>query len=263
MVLSDDYKERYSLLQTMGFNSESHLYIVNDSLCKIYVKTIDLPNREYYVDKLMKLNYINNAIWPQDKIYISGKFSGIVMEYKRGFENLANIFKTLSFENAITMGIQLSQTLKQIHEEGFIIGDIHGDNIITNRKEFCFCDLDGMKCDLNNTEAKTLYSIMYNDYSPSISDNQMTDNIKLLTYILSVLYHYNLESELANKGTEFLLKLVCNLNLPMDIKNIMMNIFNLGIDQPYFYEYSSLLSNSYEQVEYDRQRIAKKVKILY
>ena len=161
------------------------------------------------------------------------------------------------------MGIQLSQTLKQIHEEGFIIGDIHGDNIITNRKEFCFCDLDGMKCDLNNIEAKTLYSIMYNDYSPSISDNQMTDNIKLLTYILSVLYHYNLESELASKGTEFLLKLVCNLNLPMDIKNIMMNIFNLGIDQPYFYEYSSLLSNSYEQVEYDRQRIAKKVKILY
>lgn len=263
MILEENYKDIYRRLETLGFNNESNLYIDENKLYKIYFRWLNnLEQRERYVDEIMKLQYIKNAIWPQDKIYINGIFSGVVIEYKRNFKNLANIYRSLNFDDALTMGNQLSIALKEIHNNGSIIGDIHGDNIITDKKEYYFCDLDGMKFDMNNEKARVLYSLMYNDRNPSIADNQMTDNIKLLTYVLSTMYCYNLEDVLKTRGTEFLQKLIYNLQLPIEVKNIMMNIFNLGANQPYFYEYSELLNNSCKDIEYDRLMIRDKIKIL-
>lgn len=263
MVLDRNYDEKYRCLEANGFNEESNIYIDGNKLYKIYLPFIEnMKQREHYVDALMNLQYIKNALWPKDKIYIAGKFSGVVIEYKSNCENLSTIYKKLTIDNAITMGNQLSFSLRRIHENGLIIGDIHDDNIITDCHNYYFCDLDGMKFEMENNQAQTLYSIMYNNNSPIINDNQMTDNIKLLICVLSALYHYDFVNIVMTKGTEFLQILIYNLNLPLEVKNIMMAIFSLETEQPYFYEYSKLLNNNLIAIEHDKQMIGEKVKFL-
>lgn len=262
MRLQDNYKDKYQELSTLGFNIESNLYINQNLLYKIYKPGIDLRAKEKIVNKLMSLYHIDNCILPKEKIYIEDNFSGIVLDYKKGYNNLADVYKKFGFEQALNMGKQLSMTLKQIHQVGLVIGDIHGDNIITNYTQSYFCDLDGIKICETNDEIKSLYTIMYNDCSPEILDNKSTDNIKLLIYILSAIYKYDFEYLLKNKGTEYMQKLVQNLELDNSIKYIMMEIFNIGSEQIYFHEYYDKFYDCQDGIEFDKRRITNKVKIL-
>lgn len=263
MVLDNDYNERYQSLDVSGFNEESNIYIDGNKLYKIYDQDIkNMKQREYYIDELMNLQYIKNAVWPKDKIYIVGKFAGVVIDYKPKCQNLSAIYQKLTIDEAISMGNKLSSSLRSIHDNGLIVGDIHDDNIITDCHDYYFCDLDGMKFEIENSQARTLYSIMYNNNSPIINDNQMTDNIKLLICVLSALYHYDFVNIVMTKGTEFLQILIYNLNLPLEVKNIMMAIFGLETEQPYFYEYSKVLNNNLSAIEQDKQTIEQKVKFL-
>lgn len=262
MILLDDYVTKYKRLETVGLNVESKLYIDNDLLYKIYDEDIPLEEREKNIDRIINLNYIDYCLWPKEKIYINAKFSGIVSDYKKNYSNLTDVYKQFNFEQAINMGNQLSNALKQIHKENLIIGDIHGDNIITNGENSYFCDLDGMKMDIENKNKMSLYTIMYNDRSPEILDNQITDNIKLMVYILSTIYKYNFENILKIYGTEYMQKIVLNMLLDNDIKYILLEMFNISDQNIYFSDFSNKLYNSKDMIEKDRNLISNKVKFL-
>ena len=262
MQLSSKELNKLEKLYTLGLNVESDLYINKRLLYKIYKQGVDFKTKEENINLIMNLQHIDNCIWPKDKIYIDDKFSGIMLDYKKGFKNLAETYNKFSLKQAINMGNQLSMALKQIHNNGLIYGDIHGDNIITDYNNSYFCDLDGMKMNIDNDERMTLYTIMYNDRSPAILDNQTTDNIKLLMYILSAIYSYDFEYMLKMRGTEYMQKLVQNLNLDNSIKYIMMEAFNIGDERLYFYEYSNELPKCEEMINEDKKVIANKVKFL-
>lgn len=262
MQLSSKELNKLEKLFTLGLNVESDLYINKRLLYKIYKQGVDFKTKEENINIIMNLQHIDNCIWPKDKIYIDDKFSGIVLDYKKGFKNLAEVYGNFDLKKAINMGNQLSIALKQIHDNGLIYGDIHGDNIITDCNNSYFCDLDGMKMNIANKERLPLFTIMYNDRSPAILDNQTTDNIKLLMHILSAIYGYDFEYLLRTRGTEYMQKLVQNLNLDNSLKYMMMEAFNIGSECLYFYKYSKELSKCEDMINYDKKVIANKVKFL-
>lgn len=116
---------------------------------KVYKNNVDISKKEMKVKKFLQARFPNNVVAPEDIVIVNGKFDGYVMDRLNGAEDFHKFTKpkfltTSGFNNKdiVEMIASASATIKNLHENGVIIGDISDYNIVAVGKKPYFIDVD-------------------------------------------------------------------------------------------------------------------------
>ncbi len=188
--LEDINFKELTLLTNVSY-SESALFVCGDFLYKLY-NDIGCFNREQKLELLFLKNGLANVVIPTHKIIDKNSILvGCVMPYIRGANPLFDINDTkLPFEMYLEIIKNISETLKQIHNNQIILGDFSFDNIIIDAcSNHYFVDVDCCSIGgFNFSSISTLLSnFFYNmclDYSPKY----INTNTDRLAFLLSFWY---------------------------------------------------------------------------
>lgn len=147
-----DNFERAHQNHTTIIGGEATVYIKGDTATKIYVDNgdVDISAKERKVKKLIRFSQKNSsieAIFPEESIYIDGQFAGYTMRFVKNAKTLQEALNStnskLGEERRAKIVIKIAETIEKIHNAGFIIGDLHLNQIlITNSYNIYFIDTD-------------------------------------------------------------------------------------------------------------------------
>ena len=139
MNISSKMIESYKKIGNDHFHREAKLYFDGNVVYKVF------DNDEWLNEKKDIINYFmskqfNETVNPVDELYVDGRLSGYIMPYFDGF-----CFRRLC-DSDITVKIKIlkmaSLYLKNMHQQGIIVGDINEDNIMYNFNQVKFIDVD-------------------------------------------------------------------------------------------------------------------------
>lgn len=137
-------------LPMMTEGGEAKIYEYQaDSLIKIFKPHIDIRRKEQKVTKFVTAYLPADVIGPQEVVTVNGKFAGYVMKRVRDadvFHQLTKpkYLKIAKFSNKDVLEIVLKagMTLRYLHKNGVIIGDLSDYNILMKDKSIFFIDVD-------------------------------------------------------------------------------------------------------------------------
>ena len=116
---------------------EGYIYEYNGKIIKTFKPHIDLSAKERKVNALMKTSLPKSVVTPIDSVLdMQGRFIGYCMEKVSGdnIEMLKNRRYTTSHNVTIKFILEIlasaKNTLKEIHKNGIIIGDLNAKNIL-------------------------------------------------------------------------------------------------------------------------------------
>ena len=204
IILTNQEIEQLEQLQTNGFNNGGIIYIKDeDTLYKIYDLPFFIEEKEKNIDYMLNKNYIKESGYPIEKIYNkeTNKFIGFSQKYYKNSKNFRELIEqsNITHEYKIKIIKDIYKQIKEIHEHGIIIHDMHLDNMIANEKGHLI-DLDEVTTPGNEMKFKQYYTIAKDKDTPflNISTTQ-TDNIKAVINSLSIIYNYDFELEIVKQ----------------------------------------------------------------
>lgn len=198
MSLTKDYVYKNAkLYKTSTFST---LYKNGDRLYKLFDKVfgIDLESIEY---KQSLYDFVSpTIILPKDLIIDNEKTCGYEQKYLWSYSLEKCIYKNIPFERKRDIINSLSNALKEINQF-LIVGDINLENILIPRNKLdnkgYLIDFDFSK-KLDSSRITSSLYLIKDCQSQTINDSLNTDKIKLFICILSFLYGYNFEYDVAH-----------------------------------------------------------------
>lgn len=195
------------IYQPNGMQIKSQFRIVNtDTLLKIFPNSSLSDIAIQKIESLTQLDLIN-CVYPKKLCSAHGKTKGYFMEFILGEKTWRTALKdtNLTIEDKINMIHNVFIPIKQLHQLGIIIGDIHLDNFIYRKEEkYEDCHYHGYLADIEDfyipkleDNCRQLYTISPNSYDePYLLPTMQTDNIKATINCLSLIYGVNFQQYL-------------------------------------------------------------------
>ena len=204
---------------------ESNIYEIDDILLKIF----DTNDIEILKNKRNKLEILYSLdiddIKPINLVEINGIIKGYSEKEKQGY-HILDMFKE-STSKKLEILKNIKQKLEILHKNNVIFGDISLNNILTDGKNICFCDLDNTKIGsfnfdvLNNCQRRYLHYLEADEYLDIYMLNLLT--ITYLKHIfqpntLEYIKNYSLPFILNTKENRQIVENMIKLNHKEDIK---------------------------------------------
>lgn len=143
-------RQELKKLKPITSGGEANIYeFSSDKLLKEFKPNVNLSIKEQKVDMFLNSGKIANLTSPSDKVLLNGGFIGYLMDKVKNPEVYAMLSKVshlkvmnFSYKDVIDILLDTANTFEQIHNKGFIIGDISDQNILLSGKEHSFIDSD-------------------------------------------------------------------------------------------------------------------------
>lgn len=184
---------------TMLNSSEDRMFVDNDkkNLYKIYNLSIS-KNKTINLLKIEKCNPIENVIWPHTFIYQKSinKAVGCIMPYILGTINLREYFQYFKDEKQLDNLVKnASNTLKNIHKQGIVMGDVSFYNILFDSQyNHYFCDFDSIKTDDHNYDVSGVVSWHFQDNMDNVTIDENFDRFSMLLSYLDLIFEDDIEN---------------------------------------------------------------------
>lgn len=215
-------------------NVESILYEYNYSyIIKVFnTENISDLFRLFARTMFWKDKNFNHLLNPKFCVFIDDIFKGFGMKRFNG-KNIRDYMNNISIDNKIEILKKLSMTLKDIHNNGVIIGDLSYNNVLTDGNIISFCDVNSMGFSdrlkplmlpftlINNK------NISENDKGTFLSDVFIINSMVFDSLMSKSIFPYFLDK---NDYKNY----IDSLNLPNEIFNIFYNIYDIFNDNPVY-----------------------------
>lgn len=140
-------KKRYG-----HYLSKADIYFDNDKVYKIFNTPEDFKEIKEKIEYFHTLN-IPNITNPNEIIRLNNNQIGYSMDYFKG-QNFKYL-KIMNLELKLKYLNLAKQTLKLIHQNNILVGDLHCNNIMFLNDEIKFCDIDSYR--INNEDTLLNY----------------------------------------------------------------------------------------------------------
>lgn len=232
--LNESDLRNYKLLNTNSLNTDSNIYLTDDEyLYKIFTDKVI-----FYEEKIKTLLFlvnkkIDNAILPDDLIVIDNQISGYKMKYLKGYDSLKKgVDEITSLNNKLKIIKKLYIALKELHQLGLYLGDIHLDNILYQDDKAYLIDFDQSRFIDINFRNHPYYFLKIRENEPMIiKENYYTDNLKTMICCLSILLNENLEELIIDNN---LLDIIDELQMDSYLKKQIIDVINSNDNVIYF-----------------------------
>lgn len=215
------------LLENTSVNVNLYIDYENEEFIKIYKDDFSKDLVERNINFLRGLDFLNPKIISSfyDK---SGQFIGysqkLVKEAKTFKDGLTD--EEISFEQKYKFICDIFRHLRNLHNSGCFIGDIHLRNLLYDGENGYIIDLDDIRFSAEDNLPLSEY--YYINYEGDVEESSIfTDNIKTTISALSLLYGFDFEEIVMmnslNVFFSYLELFIGDSNLLNDIKNIFYN----------------------------------------
>lgn len=150
---------------------------------------------------------IKNVIWPKDKIVLSKKHIFLHTEYQTVGNTMEYIDNAIPFYRLkeynedeqvyINMCINISKTLKEVHEAGILLPDFNFSNVLVDKNlEYYFSDFDSASLDGSISSISSLSAYYLRKKGLLIPDKAIKeyDKISLIMQFAGILLEDNILS---------------------------------------------------------------------
>ncbi len=130
---------------TRRLNTESKLYLYNETLIKIYKSNVNLDDKRRILDTISSFD-IKGCLIPDFALYEKDTLCGIQMNYLFDYDSIYNIInnENLDFKIRRDIAFKICQIILAIERKNTIYQDIHEDNILINNKDIKIIDMDNI-----------------------------------------------------------------------------------------------------------------------
>ena len=229
--------EKYSVLKSDGYNTDSTIYIVDDhTLYKIFKDDYIFYDEKVRNIKFLLDKEIPYAITPEDIIVIDGKVWGYKMLYLKDSKTLRKGIQDIetSLEDKAMIIKKIYIALRGLHDLGIFLGDIHLDNFLYSNDSGFIIDLDDIRFLFEQHNNRSYYFVKTASDKNSLAiEDQYTDNLKAMIYSLSFLLNIDLET-MVKKGN--LMDSIRELNLPEDVELYISAVIDSGKEEILYFD---------------------------
>ena len=164
----------------LPLHEESEIYVLDNSLYKIYYPYFRTSQRKETVDKLNTLDNSNCVIPLYGINNQKNEFCGIVMNYLKDYYTLSYYLKhySIKLEDRKKIVKLLAEILQYLDSMGICYYDIHSENFMINKDDLKVIDLDSSYM-YKNLDNKTIKAVM------------RANNNLLFELCFGVLYNYD------------------------------------------------------------------------
>lgn len=126
-------------------NTESKLYLYNETLIKIYKSNVNLDDKRRILEKISSFD-IEGCLIPDFALYENNNLSGIQMDYLFDYDSIYDILSDGSLDYKVRKDIafKICQIILEIENKNAIYQDIHEDNILINNEDIKVIDMDNI-----------------------------------------------------------------------------------------------------------------------
>ena len=257
MELTDEISEKLTQLEFKKdlnhHNSTGIIYIDENKLYKIVNSQYFFPKEfERNIDYLIN-NNIPNTPKIYEKIYLNKEFYGYVAEYiKDGltFREAINNDVNINEKNRIKAIIDIHKTLKTLHANNILLGDIHLDNFLIKDNHGYIIDLDYMRFIGEEFKFATCYDIKRKDNTNKITFASVyTDIVKTMLTSISLLIRMDLESLISKKEKAINLEYIYNTIIMATNNQKLIAYFKKIMDGEEIYFDDFLIESGYYKEE--------------
>lgn len=254
LELSLEELRRLKRIARNSRNTCGNLYVENNKIIyKVFKdRYFFIGEKERNVDRLSKLK--TDSPVPIDKIYINGLFYGYTEKFIKDSKTFTEGLNDndLGLESKMQIIGDIYRQLKVLHENGFVIGDIHLDNFIYSGNKGYIIDLEDVRIPgIDDFKFREYYSIKRNEKGrPEIISSKRTDNIKTLISSLSLLVGFNLEETAKKYGTEKVYELVTPFIENEEFKYYVYQVLFENTEEPLYLDdfIKERIKKEYKQV---------------
>lgn len=228
-VLTGSSGRTYTLIQELGKGGEGSVFKTSfpNSVAKIYDDTKPgaakrmehLEKKLLYMVNTIQMRFISKVSknclvsWPQDVLYLNGKFVGYIMPeitgaksillVNRGGESAKKVIPDYSWKKAALVAENLAKVVNTLHSLDVVIGDMNNNNILVYPNcDVAIIDTDSFDIREKNSQAHYKCSVGVGPYLPpelhdcSLSDphtnfTKHTDEFALAVHIFQLLMANN------------------------------------------------------------------------
>lgn len=166
-------KKKLSTLTVLGKGAESVVYKYSDRyLLKIFKSKIDLELKEEKIDFLIKTELPDYVVKPLAKVYVDDVFAGYKMLFIDGAVSFHELQKPkyvkenyISPTYLIERMIEVGEGIKELHQKGFILGDIRNYNFLLKDNKVYFIDVDSWGCSAKSESDKSNVDFLPDAYT--------------------------------------------------------------------------------------------------
>lgn len=215
IIVTEKQLKRYSLMTFTGYNNNGNLYRVGSKVYKIFKDSSFIDEKKRNIKWLLSQPVIEHTTYPEEKIMMDTELVGYSMTY---LDNCLSFRKSINSELDLSIKVkiirQIFSALKEFHQRGVILGDIHLDNFIHNNKEGFIADLEELRFPGDEFKFRKCYCLKSSQDSYRINcETKATDNIKTTISALTFLLGYDFETFIKNHTVEDLNQLLLSLEL--------------------------------------------------
>lgn len=249
-VLTIQDENYYLKYEVLGKGFEGRVYNYNDEYAiKIYNYYTPPEILELRFEKLeaIGIKEDENAAFQQGLVNIGksvekrGCYQSLVKKNKK-YPTFFDLYDLPNDSQKLPYIIEASQAVKRFHQEGFIIGDIGGDNILISQDgKVIFIDTDNWAYkeyvqEVIHMKTKYLQYIYEReiDFLP-----QDIDRFLIAFECMQLFLKGNIftpTSVFDYRSSEFFKYLVSFANLPKEVKDGLAQIFSDSVNKPYIHE---------------------------
>lgn len=130
---------------TKRLNTESELYLYNETLIKLYNSKVNLEDKKRILEKLSTLD-VKGCLIPNYALYEGNTLSGIQMDYLYDYDAIYDILNdgNLDFNTRKMIAFKICQIILEIESKNAIYHDIHEDNILIKESDIKVIDMDNI-----------------------------------------------------------------------------------------------------------------------
>lgn len=228
----------------------NEIYIKNNILYKFYNSECfnDYENNKKvklrFINKLLELK-LDNCVIPNGKILDNDNFVGVYMNYYNDYFNLYDLLQiNIDYDTKLNLLKKINITLKNIHKNNIVHGDIHLGNIITNLEDIKLIDLD-----------ESYFAFNKFDMNLDIKN--------LMGVIISILYDFDFENNIPFtkvEQREYIENLLNDIGADSNFKDLFKSIFYFGDSDEIIYPDEFLNYIDIEKIKNDKKKLNKKLK---
>ncbi|NLL44481.1 MAG: protein kinase family protein [Mollicutes bacterium] len=107
-----------------------------------YLEELNKIERAVSILEKAKLESIDGICIPLIKLYYNGQFVGYATRYLEGYKELIEAASFFDVNKKIDLLIQLSKTIKELHDHNIVHSDIYNNNVLTDGNNIKIIDFD-------------------------------------------------------------------------------------------------------------------------
>lgn len=217
-------------------DDDSCLYKKGDTLYKTYDDNAIFKDEKLRNIKNLMIVSLDNFPKIKTQLIVDGQYNGYTMEYIKDSKTLKDVINdNTDIDTKLKYIKDIYKPIRELHQIGYVIGDVRLDNFICTSDKAYIIDLDDIRHKNEKFKNHSYYFVKYNNDHEHIIETENTDNIKACLASLSILYGENYEEIAKEYGINRVVVMLKNkINNPMLLNKIMKVLGNINGEVIYF-----------------------------